>query len=50
MTPPETRAVPADTRAQPAGFGKGFVTDAWYFVALSRDVKAASLKRHELLG
>ena len=50
MTPPETRAASADTRAQPAGFGKGFVTDAWYFAALSRDVAGGSLKRHELMG
>ena len=50
MTPPETRAASGDTRAQPAGFGKGFVTDAWYFAALSRDVASGSLKRHELMG
>ena len=53
MTPPDTASVaaPAETRsAPPAAFGKGFVLDAWYFVALSRDVAPASLKRHELLG
>ena len=53
MTPPDTApvAAPAEGRsAPPAAFGKGFVLDAWYFVALSRDVAPASLKRHELLG
>jgi len=39
-----------DARAPAAAFGKGFVLDAWYFAALSRDVGPASLKRHELLG
>lgn len=39
-----------EAKAPPAAFGKGFVLDAWYFVALSRDVAPASLKRHELLG
>ena len=34
----------------PAAFGKGFVRDAWYFVALARDVAAASLKRYEIMG
>jgi phenylpropionate dioxygenase-like ring-hydroxylating dioxygenase large terminal subunit len=53
MTSTETlsdAAVAASRGAPPAAFGKGFVLDAWYFVALSRDVKPASLKRHELLG
>jgi len=52
MTPPDTAPVAApETRsAPPLAFGKGFVLDTWYFVALSRDVKPASLKRHELLG
>jgi len=39
-----------EAKAPPAAFGKGFVLDTWYFVALSRDVAVASLKRHELLG
>lgn len=30
-------------------FGKGFVRDAWYFVALARDVPVASLKRYEVM-
>lgn len=40
----------ASPTAASAAFGKGFVLDAWYFVALSRDVAPAALKRHELLG
>ena len=39
-----------EAKAPPTAFGKGFITDAWYFAALSRDVKAAGLKRYELLG
>ncbi len=41
---------PSTAKAPPAGFGKGFVLDTWYFVALSRDVLPGSLKRHELMG
>src|ERR1700677_4283871 len=33
-----------------AGFGKGFLTDIWYFAALSRDLKIGALKRYEILG
>ncbi len=47
MTIPDTAAAP---RTPPTTFGKGFVLDAWYFVALGRDVAPGSLKRHELLG
>lgn len=57
MTPPDTAVQPAsdatpDAAKAPAatGFGKGFVRDAWYFVALSRDVAPGSLERHELMG
>jgi len=52
MTFADSAAVPVspEAKAPPAAFGKGFVLDAWYFVALSRDVKSASLKRYELLG
>jgi phenylpropionate dioxygenase-like ring-hydroxylating dioxygenase large terminal subunit len=53
MTPPDPVTINAPEEAGAAArtaFGKGFVRDAWYFVALSRDVAPASLKRHELLG
>src|SRR5437764_15209890 len=35
----------ADTR-----FGQGFLTDIWYFAALSSDLKPGKLARQELLG
>ena len=41
-------AAPAKAGAQP--FGKGFIADAWYFVALGRDVAPAGLKRYEIMG
>ena len=51
MTSSDTAPVASRARsAPPTAFGQGFVLDTWYFVALSRDVKPASLKRHELLG
>ncbi len=49
MTSTETESRTAPARTPPTAFGKGFLLDAWYFAALSRDVAAASLKRHELL-
>src|SRR5258708_19316715 len=33
-----------------AKFGQGFLTDIWYFAALSGDLKPGKLARHELLG
>jgi phenylpropionate dioxygenase-like ring-hydroxylating dioxygenase large terminal subunit len=48
VQPPQAEAAPSKAGAQP--FGKGFVTDAWYFVALGRDVAPGSLKRHEIMG
>jgi len=36
--------------ASPTGFGRGFLTDIWYFVALSRDLRRGKLARHEILG
>jgi phenylpropionate dioxygenase-like ring-hydroxylating dioxygenase large terminal subunit len=32
------------------GFGRGFLTDIWYFADLSRKLKPGSLKRYEILG
>ncbi|WP_333590746.1 aromatic ring-hydroxylating dioxygenase subunit alpha [Brevundimonas sp.] len=46
----QTAASTPEAKAPPAAFGKGFVMDAWYFVALSRDVAPGSLKRYELMG
>src|SRR5579859_4990645 len=31
-------------------FGQGFLTDIWYFAALSSDLPRGRMKRHELLG
>jgi phenylpropionate dioxygenase-like ring-hydroxylating dioxygenase large terminal subunit len=31
-------------------FGRGFLTDAWYFAAMSRDVRRDRLQRLEMLG
>ena len=50
--PADTADLSVTARPSPAptAFGKGFVLDTWYFVALSRDVAAGDMKRHELLG
>lgn len=52
---PSAEQAPAGSARQGTGgpgvsFGKGYVTDAWYFVALSRQVAAAGLKRYEVMG
>ena len=33
-----------------ARFGQGFLTDAWYFAALSRDIRPGKLTRHRIMG
>ena len=48
--PAEPARSAPEAKAPPTAFGKGFVTDAWYFVALSRDVADGSLRRQELMG
>jgi phenylpropionate dioxygenase-like ring-hydroxylating dioxygenase large terminal subunit len=40
----------AEAKAGGAKFGQGFLTDIWYFAALSRDLRPGKLARHELLG
>ena len=42
----------ATTAVPKAGqkFGQGFLTDIWYFAALSGDLQPGKLARHELLG
>lgn len=40
---------PRTARAD-ARFGRGFLTDAWYFAAMSADLKPGRLSRVELLG
>jgi phenylpropionate dioxygenase-like ring-hydroxylating dioxygenase large terminal subunit len=36
--------------APPIKFGTGFLTDIWYFVALSGELKPGALQRYELMG
>ena len=50
MTPADTAPTRSESKSPPTAFGKGFITDAWYFVALSGEVGAASLKRYEVMG
>jgi phenylpropionate dioxygenase-like ring-hydroxylating dioxygenase large terminal subunit len=38
------------TAGTDGGFGRGFLTDCWYFAALSADLKRGRLARHEILG
>src|SRR3569833_819512 len=38
------------TARSDAKFGQGFLTDIWYFAALSSDLKPGRLARYELLG
>lgn len=33
-----------------AGFGRGFLRDAWYVAALAEDIRPGRMRRHELLG
>jgi phenylpropionate dioxygenase-like ring-hydroxylating dioxygenase large terminal subunit len=43
----------ADGEIKTAGkmkFGEGFLTDIWYFAALSSDVKPGAMARYEILG
>lgn len=40
----------AQAPSAPAGFGRGFLTDLWYFAGLSRDLKRGRLARYEILG
>ncbi|MFN3520879.1 MAG: Rieske 2Fe-2S domain-containing protein [Phenylobacterium sp.] len=44
---PEGDARPARTDTR---FGEGFLTDIWYFAALSGDLKPGRLQRYEILG
>ena len=50
MTHDASQAVPSATATPQTAFGKGFVTDAWYFVALSRQVARGGMKRYEIMG
>ena len=39
-----------EAKAPPQGMGRGFLYDAWWFAALSGDLKPGKLQRYELLG
>jgi phenylpropionate dioxygenase-like ring-hydroxylating dioxygenase large terminal subunit len=52
MTPADSAPASHSTpqgKAPSAAFGRGFVRDAWYFMALSRDIAPGSLRRQELM-
>src|ERR1700741_1937830 len=40
----------AKTSRSDTRFGQGFLTDIWYFAALSSELKAGKLARYEILG
>jgi phenylpropionate dioxygenase-like ring-hydroxylating dioxygenase large terminal subunit len=40
----------AKTSRSETRFGQGFLTDIWYFAALSSELKPGKLARHEILG
>ena len=39
-----------DAKTSRSGFGQGFLTDIWYFAALSGELKPGRLARREILG
>ena len=49
MADDAAKAARAEARLGPK-FGQGFLTEIWYFAALSGDLKPGKLVRHELLG
>jgi phenylpropionate dioxygenase-like ring-hydroxylating dioxygenase large terminal subunit len=50
MPPESPESTRPEAKAPPAGVGRGFLYDLWYFAALSAEVKPGSLKRYEILG
>jgi phenylpropionate dioxygenase-like ring-hydroxylating dioxygenase large terminal subunit len=50
MAEGDTRPGKAPATEKGVKFGQGFLTDIWYFAALSTDLKPGKLARHELLG
>jgi phenylpropionate dioxygenase-like ring-hydroxylating dioxygenase large terminal subunit len=47
---PEGDAQPARSAPADAKFGRGFLTDIWYFAALADELKPGKLQRYEILG
>jgi phenylpropionate dioxygenase-like ring-hydroxylating dioxygenase large terminal subunit len=50
MTQGEATAARGARTGGQRGFGRTFLTDIWYFAALSRDLKHGKLQRFEILG
>jgi len=52
MPAPQDAAMPdGDIKtARAPAFGRGFLRDIWYFAALSSDLKAGRMARHEIMG
>jgi phenylpropionate dioxygenase-like ring-hydroxylating dioxygenase large terminal subunit len=50
MAEGDARSASKTQASRPAKFGQGFLTDIWYFAALSSDVARGSLQRVEMLG
>ncbi len=50
MAEGDAHPTPKASAAKPARFGHGFLTDIWYFAALSDDLKPGGLQRAEILG
>jgi phenylpropionate dioxygenase-like ring-hydroxylating dioxygenase large terminal subunit len=50
MSPADSAAAPTTKPAVTTPFGKGFMRDAWYFVALAGAAAPGSLKRYEVMG
>ena len=50
MADDASSAKAATAARTPLGVGRGFLYDAWYFAALSHEVKPGGLARYEMLG
>jgi phenylpropionate dioxygenase-like ring-hydroxylating dioxygenase large terminal subunit len=50
MAEGETHSTNRTAAVKPARFGQGFLTDIWYFAALSQDLAPGGLHRVEMLG
>jgi phenylpropionate dioxygenase-like ring-hydroxylating dioxygenase large terminal subunit len=50
MTPEEASGEGGARIGGEAGFGRGLLTDIWYFAAPARDLRPGALRRYEILG
>ena len=44
------KSPPSEPTPPPAGVGRGFLYDLWYFAALSSELRPGKLERYEILG